>query len=150
PEVDRDPPTLFLLPPVGIAAGQRTDERRLAVVDVTRRAEDELTHEDARRYPSGRSANGAARPRSRGAPGTWRTATSARPCARAAGPRRATGGPAPRGRGPGASGTRRRAGSPGSERRRPHSRSARLRPAPAPGRTPGSFPAPARTRASRP
>ena len=35
-EVDRDPALVLLGQPVGVLAGQRLDERRLAVVDVTR------------------------------------------------------------------------------------------------------------------
>src|SRR5207302_7315099 len=34
-QVDRDSPTLLLLPPVGVDAGEGLHERRLAVVDVT-------------------------------------------------------------------------------------------------------------------
>ena len=35
-EIDRDPALVLLGQPVGVLAGQRLDERRLAVVDVTR------------------------------------------------------------------------------------------------------------------
>ena len=38
-EVDRDPALVLLGQPVGVLAGQRLDERRLAVVDVTRGAD---------------------------------------------------------------------------------------------------------------
>ncbi len=38
-EIDRDPALVLLGQPVGVLAGQRLDERRLAVVDVTRRAD---------------------------------------------------------------------------------------------------------------
>ncbi len=39
PEVDRDPAGPLLGKPVGVLAGERADERRLAVIDVTRRAD---------------------------------------------------------------------------------------------------------------
>ena len=39
-EVDREPAPLLLGEPVGVDAGERDDQRRLAVVDVTRRRDD--------------------------------------------------------------------------------------------------------------
>ena len=39
PEVDRDPACLFLLQTIGIRAGEREDQRALAVIDVTGCAE---------------------------------------------------------------------------------------------------------------
>ena len=43
-ELDRDPPSLFLLEPVGVYAGQGLDQRGLAVVDVAGGAEDQMLH----------------------------------------------------------------------------------------------------------
>ena len=40
PELDRDPPLLLLLQPVGVGAGQRAHEGTLPVVDVTGGPED--------------------------------------------------------------------------------------------------------------
>ena len=47
PEVDRDAARLFFLQPIGIGAGQRLDERALAVIDVAGRADDERSHGSA-------------------------------------------------------------------------------------------------------
>ena len=43
PEVDGDPARLLFLQPIRIGAGQRLDERALAMVDVSRRADDDGT-----------------------------------------------------------------------------------------------------------
>ena len=49
-ELDRDAPSFLLREAVGVDAGERTDQRRLAVVDVSRSPEDEsLSHTRARR-----------------------------------------------------------------------------------------------------
>jgi hypothetical protein len=42
PQVDRDAALALLLEPVGVGAGERLHQRRLAVVDVSGRAEDEM------------------------------------------------------------------------------------------------------------
>ena len=44
PQLDGDAPLLFFLQPVGIDAGERLNQRRLAVVDVPGGAEDESLH----------------------------------------------------------------------------------------------------------
>ena len=43
-EVDRDPARLLLGPAVAVDAGQRLDQRGLAVVDVSGRADDDPAH----------------------------------------------------------------------------------------------------------
>ena len=43
-EVDRQAPALLLREPVGVDAGERAHERRLAVVDVARRADHDPLH----------------------------------------------------------------------------------------------------------
>jgi len=45
-EVDRHPSALFLLEPVGVDAGEGFDQCALAVVDVTRGADDEKRSHD--------------------------------------------------------------------------------------------------------
>src|SRR5262249_56401898 len=42
-EIDRDPPLLLLLEPVGVDAGERAHQRGLAVIDMARRADDHGT-----------------------------------------------------------------------------------------------------------
>ena len=44
PEIDRDPARLLFLQPIGIGAGQRLDQRALAVVDVPGGADDDRAH----------------------------------------------------------------------------------------------------------
>ena len=47
-EIDRDAARLFFLQPVGIGAGQRLDQRGLAVIDVAGGADDDRLHGPAR------------------------------------------------------------------------------------------------------
>ena len=44
PELDRDPPPLFLLEPVGVHAGETLDQRRLAVIHMAGRAHHDMLH----------------------------------------------------------------------------------------------------------
>ena len=72
PDVDRHPPPPLLGQPVRVDPGQRPEQRRLAVVDVTGSPDDD---------GHGRSASRIARVRSASRPGsTVRRSTTARPC----------------------------------------------------------------------
>ena len=128
-EVDRDPARPLLGQPVGVLAGERADERRLAVVDVTGGADRQRPRVRTRRWRS----PGVARQRRRGRP--------RRPRRRPASARRAAGGRRGRRRRPAAprAGARPRA-SPRSRTRRSGARRAaarrrrRARPSPRPRR----------------
>ncbi len=45
-KIDRDPARFFLGQPIGIDAGQRLDQRGLAVIDMARRGENKVLHVD--------------------------------------------------------------------------------------------------------
>src|SRR5436190_8339953 len=55
-QINRDPPCLFLLQPVGIHASETTHERCFAVVDVACRADD---HSATSSIPNGRPDRGS-------------------------------------------------------------------------------------------
>ena len=75
-ELDGDPALLLLLEPVGVDAGQRPDERGLAVVDVAGGADDQVAHafRSSRAASSTAAARGAISPSS-----TVRRSSSRRP-----------------------------------------------------------------------
>jgi hypothetical protein len=52
-EIDRDAALALLLQPIGVDAGQRLDERRLAVVDVAGGADDDV-HAEAEGFKGSR------------------------------------------------------------------------------------------------
>ena len=53
-EIDRDPARFFLRQPVGVGAGERLDQRRLAVIDMSGGGEDERSRRQVLEWVSNR------------------------------------------------------------------------------------------------